>query len=265
MCSATIHTFSDASDEGAVVTHACQNPESQGSAAEPVIIHWTPPGAGKSATIKRLLRRMMDEGQSAVFVDLCWWDEAHLVVEAKRSKSVFWRLRGSAPRNGTARPEIAPCRTLARSRSQSLIVRTLGLLQHKRDDVNRLRKSMAAGRANLIIQYRLFGTAQPPDSNELKLLGSILSAAVRRLAAMVIRRRARHCTTPKSDCRRTHAAERLREHQFESTHRTIARKQRVKTLPLLTNSTAAAYDTSATDPQRELHAEAHELVGYPMT
>jgi hypothetical protein len=233
-------TFLDVSDEGAAAAHAGPNPGSGESPAKPIIIHLTP-GQGKTATIHQLLQRMMDKSQSAVFVDLLLWDEAHRVVEAKRSKSVFWRLRGSASRNGPARPEIASCRTLARS--QSLIVRTLGLLQHKRDDVNRLRKSMAGGGANLIIQYRLFGTAQPPDSKEIELLGYILSAAVRRLAAMVIRRRARHCTTPKSDCRRTHAAERLREHQFESTHRTIARKQRVTTLPLLTNSTAAAYDT----------------------
>ena len=125
--------------------------------------------------------------------------------------------------SGTASPTV---RISIPGRSQSLILRTLGLLERKRQDLQQVLRSRSAGRHDLAAERRLFGLQGLPGQDDLAMLKVMLSAAIRSLATMVIRSYAKHCAALTAN-RSVATAIALRRRLLECIYRAIPRTELV--------------------------------------
>jgi hypothetical protein len=131
------------------------------------------PGMGKSHFAARLVEILKLSDGSSIFLNSCSNDVPR------------WDASGIA----------SPIRRLPERGSQSLIVRTLGLLERKRQDLEEFFRSQRWGPQNLAVQRRLFGVEELPSRRQLILLKMILVGAIRSLAGRAIRNQARNNAT----------------------------------------------------------------------
>jgi hypothetical protein len=132
------------------------------------------------------------------------------------------------------------CTSRVRGRSQSLILRKLGLLERERQDLEHVMRSRTSSRTDLIIQRRLFGVEELPSEENLKILMLVLAAAIHSLATLVIRSHSRHraSLTARRGIAGTSGC--LRRRLLESIRRTTLRTESVQT-PTHESSAIAAH------------------------
>ena len=167
------------------------------------------PGEGKSALAAKLLRNFIAHAKVEFF---------HLSTHGVCEPGAFAR-----DTSGTASPTV---RISIPGRSQSLILRTLGLLERKRQDLQQVLRSRSAGRHDLTAERRLFGLQGLPGQDDLAMLKVMLSAAIRSLATMVIRSYAKHCAALTAN-RSVATAIALRRRLLECIYRAIPRTELV--------------------------------------
>jgi hypothetical protein len=138
-----------------------------------------------------------------------------------------------------------------RGRSQSLILRTLGLLERKRQDLQELLRLRSLGRPSLAVQRRLFGVGELPGEDELGILKLILAGAIHSLATMVIRGHARYRASLTANWNVAGAAAWLCSKLLECIHRTVPRTELARTQTPESSAGAFRRPTSLRYRQRD--------------
>ena len=131
-----------------------------------------------------------------------------------------WQLWSRGPSPGTS----AITSGSVPSRSRNLIVRVMGLLERRREDLDQFLRSARSGRHYSVIRHRLFGVDEPPDEHEITVLKLILLAAIHRLATMMMRMHAKYYATLISKFRTDSSMAPMRGGWLECTYRTADRK-----------------------------------------